>query len=288
VVEEKDEEVPEIIVEQPPPNLEQVKQERLFQKLTLRLKTALRSENTEKLSRAIDEFRDAQVTNGEELLKAGERRLAALQVYGALTEGIKNKSLQLLRRGLKRAKIEDLRKELGPLIDEAHKLFVRLKRIEEINREVMNLDNKAIAEMRRYKKPHDAIVKVMQGTLLMLGEPEEIVEVWKNISALMGKTGRMSIKRRISEFDVDKLHIDTARRARCILAKYDILALKEFSRVALPFFCWTKGMIGEAMTRYVQAGGKLDDEEEEDREDTDDTYDLKFDDDEEMQEESRV
>ena len=38
------------------------------------------------------------------------------------------------------------------------------------------------------------------------------------------------------------------------------------------------------MTRYVQAGGKLDDEE--DWEDTDDTYDLNFDDDEETQEES--
>ena len=31
--------------------------------------------------------------------------------------------------------------------------------------------------MRRYKTPHVAIVKVMQGTLLVLGEPKEIVEV---------------------------------------------------------------------------------------------------------------
>ena len=46
----------------------------------------------------------------------------------------------------------------------------------------------------------------------------------------------------------------------------------------------TKGMIGEAKTLYVQAGGKLDDED--DWEDTDDTYDLNFDDDEETQEES--
>ncbi|KAI0210925.1 hypothetical protein LSAT2_004266 [Lamellibrachia satsuma] len=183
-------EITEIIVEQPQPNLEQIKQDRLFQKRTLRLMEAVRGKNLEKLSRAIEEFRDAQVPDGEELLKASERRLAFLQVSEDLTEGIKNKRLQLLYRGLKRAKKEDLREELHKLFDQANKLFIWLKRIEKINRKVMKLDNRAIAEIRRYKSPPDPIRDVMKGTLLVLGEPEKIVEEWKNISALMGKTGK--------------------------------------------------------------------------------------------------
>ena len=58
-----------------------------------------------------------------------------------LTEGIKNKRLQLLYRGLKRAKKDDLREELDKLFDQANKLFIWLKRIEKINRKVMKLDN---------------------------------------------------------------------------------------------------------------------------------------------------
>ena len=71
-------------------DIAEIKQERLFQKRTLRLMEAVRGKNMEKLSRAIEEFRDAQVPDGEELLQASERRLAFLQVSEGKSENAPN------------------------------------------------------------------------------------------------------------------------------------------------------------------------------------------------------
>ena len=55
---------------------------------------------------------------------------------------------------------------------------------------------------------------------------------------LLGKTGKESLKRRVSEFVVEKLKIDVAMRAKAILSKYELSEVAVVSNAVASFFIW--------------------------------------------------
>ena len=60
---------------------------------------------------------------------------------------------------------------------------------------------------------------------------------------LIGKTGKESLKRRVSEFKVDKLKIQMALQAKKILSKFDLADVRTVSSGAATFYAWVWSLI---------------------------------------------
>ena len=54
----------------------------------------------------------------------------------------------------------------------------------------------------------------------------------------MGKTGKESLKRRITEFDVGKLKVTVAQRARAKIRAFELDFIRDVSAGAATFYVW--------------------------------------------------
>ena len=57
---------------------------------------------------------------------------------------------------------------------------------------------------------------------------------------LIGKTGKESLKRRVSEFQVEKLKIEVAVRAKMIFKQFDLPEVRDVSAGAATFYVWVR------------------------------------------------
>ena len=60
------------------------------------------------------------------------------------------------------------------------------------------------------------------------------------MQALIGKTGKESLKRRVSEFDVDKLQLSVASKAKELLKNYNMNEIRDTSHGAATFYVWVR------------------------------------------------
>jgi len=60
------------------------------------------------------------------------------------------------------------------------------------------------------------------------------------VQALIGKTGKDSLKRRVSEFDVDKLQLSLASRVKELLHNYNMTDIRDTSHGAATFYVWVR------------------------------------------------
>ena len=60
---------------------------------------------------------------------------------------------------------------------EADKLLEKLRRLEKSKKDILELNQKTIAELRSYDKPLPAVHDVMVGTFMLLGKSEKELQV---------------------------------------------------------------------------------------------------------------
>ena len=60
----------------------------------------------------------------------------------------------------------------------------------------------------------------------------------------MGKTGKESLKRRISEFKVEKLSIELAMKAKQVLCRFTLDEVRDVSAGAGTFYVWVSAGAG--------------------------------------------
>ena len=58
------------------------------------------------------------------------------------------------------------------------------------------------------------------------------------MQALIGRTGKESLKRRVSEFDVDKLQLCLASKVKELLSNYKLSEIRDTSHGAATFYVW--------------------------------------------------
>lgn len=68
------------------------------------------------------------------------------------------------------------------------------------------------------------------------------LQIWKNVQALVGKTGKDGLKRRCLEYDPDKMLMPTASRAKELLSKYGLDDVRDVSAGAATFYVWVSTM----------------------------------------------
>ena len=68
------------------------------------------------------------------------------------------------------------------------------------------------------------------------------------MQALIGKTGKESLKRRVSEFDVDKLQLSLASKVKDLLKNYNSNEIRDTSHGAATFYVWVHPLLSRVCT----------------------------------------
>ena len=67
-----------------------------------------------------------------------------------------------------------------------------------------------------------------------------MAQEWREVQTLIGKTGKESLKRRVSEFDVDKLQLSLASRVKDLLSSYKLNEIRDTSHGVATFYVWVR------------------------------------------------
>jgi hypothetical protein len=58
------------------------------------------------------------------------------------------------------------------------------------------------------------------------------------VQVLIGKTGKENLKRRVTDFQVNKLRIDIARKAKQLVRRFNVDDVRSVSAGAATFYVW--------------------------------------------------
>ena len=91
----------------------------------------------------------------------------------------------------------------------------------------------------------------MRSVFLLLGEKRKDIDTWKKIKVMIGKTGKESLKRKISSYvaSADAAPVSSVALARKLLGGIALERIAEISEGAFTFFGWATGVISEIETR---------------------------------------
>merc|ERR1712072_1509282 len=110
---------------------------------------------------------------------------------------------------------------------------------------IKELNNRTIAEIKSFKKPPEDVIKVMRAVMLCVGTPPKEVADWSGIKLWLGKTGKMSIKRRIQTLDITVLK-QKKRIVKVIeklIQSVHIDTVQKTSKGASVFYAWCSGVL---------------------------------------------
>ena len=80
--------------------------------------------------------------------------------------------------------------------------------------------------------------QVMTATFLILGHKAKEIKQWPQMVVLMGKTGKMGLKRRVQSYDPDNMPWEVAEACKEILVGMDLAMVADVSAGAAAFFVW--------------------------------------------------
>ena len=79
---------------------------------------------------------------------------------------------------------------------------------------------------------------------------------WKEVQALVGKTGKESLKRRCLELDASTLQDTIARRAQKLLGKLELDEVRDISAGAATFFVWVSLLSSSGLNLTAKKVGR--------------------------------
>lgn len=93
------------------------------------------------------------------------------------------RELEELEKAINAIKKHGLEVPLAKELGEASKLLTRLKRLERIRHEILELKQATVAEIRSYQNPPAVVHKVMTATFLLLGHQEKETKVLYSVGS---------------------------------------------------------------------------------------------------------
>jgi flagellar biosynthesis GTPase FlhF len=133
----------------------------------------------------------------------------------------------------------DLQEKLASL----NRRVTRLERAYKLRQMVLNLNSKTLAELKSYKDPDPTIVLALKGAMILLGSNVGDLTSWSKIKVLMGKTGRESLKRKISTFTPKTVSPELLAQAKKCIGQIDHEAIQRASQGAYIIYAWSTGII---------------------------------------------
>merc|ERR1711865_556488 len=129
------------------------------------------------------------------------------------------------------------------LIGEARRMLEMLYEVWRLKQLLMNLDQKAIAQVKAINKPIDEVHQVIRAVLLLLGEDPKDLQDWKSCRVNISRTGKESLKRRISAFSMDTVTDKAQVICEKIMSKIDLKRIEAVSSVVAIFYAFCAGAL---------------------------------------------
>lgn len=209
------------------------------------IQKAIDMKDPEMLERYIVAYENLNPPYDDDILLKARKMLAALDAKEELTQACQRRDLETLKKAIARAKEVNYEHQLDLQLALANRLKDQLERIEKLRHSVLSLDTKTIAEIKSYKSPPDGVHQSMMATFILLGNTPKEVRDWKTCQALVGRTGREGLMRRISSFDPKFCSYASAQMARDMIQNYNMTQIRDVSAGAATFYGWSLGMIEE-------------------------------------------
>merc|ERR1712062_142239 len=156
---------------------------------------------------------------------------------------ISAKEILELEQTLKRIEAKGLKEKMPDEYESGNRLLVKLRGMERMRHEIMELKQPTISEIRSYTSPPLAVEKVMMGTFIILGNEEKEINQWKRIRALIGKIGNQSVKQRISRFSVESCDKWRVTRAENLIKNLTLDEIRDVSAGAAAFYVWLDAVV---------------------------------------------
>ncbi|XP_078700756.1 calcium-activated chloride channel regulator 3A-1-like [Branchiostoma floridae x Branchiostoma belcheri] len=247
-----------------------------------RLDPAIHQHDSVQLEASISDYYSAGLTDDTGLLLETEELLAALQAQKELTAAMQKRDCKQLDETIIAAEhavsmsgktalqpIKAVRKDLltsrrmeikrraaaekrGVVQELGHQILDadKVRRLENLRHEVLQMNQSTISEIKTYNSPPKLVHQVMVATYLLLGVNESETQNWKDLQALMGKTNREGLKRRVMRHNPDRTQLKAAMRAKQLLGDFTVEQIQDISAGAATFFVWAKGVIQEVTDRH--------------------------------------
>ncbi|XP_061168883.1 lim and transglutaminase domain protein ltd-1-like [Saccostrea echinata] len=202
------------------------------------------SYNISALQKALDDFDKVDLEDKGDRQKA-EERLTYLSLRKELKNAIARRHGEKLEEAIENAKSSEYVSSLKKLIEEADDLLSQLRRLKRFAHEVLKMQQPTISEIHNYKHPKPMAYDVMKATYILLGEEERRVEEWEQIQALMRKTGKEGLLRRVRLFDTVQVTENMVNHSSQILRPYDEERIRASSAGLGTFYNWARNVIEE-------------------------------------------
>ncbi|XP_046544546.1 hillarin-like [Haliotis rubra] len=209
------------------------------------LKKALKQRSLADLEKAIAAADGSGYPDLQELLLIARAMVADLE-QEAVEKEMTKKNLKRLESSLNSIEASAIEDELqnSQVIQKAHRFLQQQKRLERFLSPILAMKNGTVAEIHGYKDTNPLIVDVMKATFITLGHRQNELESWSAIQKQLIPS--FQIITRIKSFNLDKLHVRTADRARMLLQKYTMDDVREVSAGLATFYKWSSNVLQEA------------------------------------------
>jgi len=215
-----------------------------------RLKTSLLKKEKKDLETAIGDFKKNKLEDTDGDLMKAERLIKTINTKMELGQAVDKRLLAELERLMEVVKTEKISSgEIGEeLLTRASTLLTQLRKLERAQKEILDLKQSTIAEIRGYQNPPPPVHQIMMATLLLIGHREKELKNWQTVQATLGKTGKDGIKRRILACKPEFVSREAATRSQELLRGFDLVEIKDVSLGAGTFFVWANNMIESCLT----------------------------------------
>ena len=184
-------------------------------------------------------------------IEDAEKTRHEVQLGKNLKEACQGRNLERLEKAIKDVKKAGLDQYYNVELSEAERLANRLRRLERIRQEILELKQSTISEIRSYQNPPPAVHQVMIATYLLLGYNEKPLKNWKNVQALLGKTGKEGLKRQVTTLDPVKVSNSTADYTEAnYLKEHQLDTIRDVSAGAATFYVWVSMKSFELLERF--------------------------------------
>ncbi|XP_078683063.1 uncharacterized protein LOC144917163 [Branchiostoma floridae x Branchiostoma belcheri] len=214
-----------------------------FDKLRKKLAEAILAKNKGRLEQIMAECREQGMEEDDDVYKEAQRTLELIEARQGLKKAMKTRQRDQLQAAIKAAK--PFKNELRKQLIEAEDILDKIKRLEKLRHAIMAMNQATIAEIKTYNNPPPAVYKVMMATFLLLGNTMAQVNDWVSLLALIGKTGKQSLKRRVKNCEPANISPETAAEAKLCLGDLSLDGVRDQSSGAATFYVWSVGTISE-------------------------------------------
>jgi len=127
--------------------------------------------------------------------------------------------------------------------DKGTQLLSRLKELRSLKNLLLQLNQREIAKMKSMNAPISDIVDVVKGMLLLLGSPKKDCTDWKTMRGVLGRTGKESLKRKITAFDIHDVSDKAHERVMVLMSGVELDRVTKVSSTGSIFYAFVRGAL---------------------------------------------